>query len=430
MEISRKRFIGGGIAAAAIAGTPQIAPATDALKRASSGLYTPLIPHDAAPRNRRPYTGLDWTKCRQITTTSHGHCETQRQLDEYLRHGYGFMTISNYYPSAPTYPGGTITRYHYHFHSDWPLMVKGVRTEGPFDWNKIIEPIKDGIDTKFRSEFPFDPRKDVPMFPNWPKKMLEAPNAEHHTFVMDDGKVDPYIHLNGLGSFYKSGNIDKYKRYGTRRLGYCAGTGEHWRTSMDRMLKELMFADGGGVTINHPSWSGLKRDLLLEMLDHDPRVLGVEILEERWKGNSERYWDWALSTGRQCFGFFVPDHSIFDRDCGANILVVPEATVHECLKAYRQGNFYGSLHAMGELRFTGIAFDGRMVTASTDKPSMMQVITAMGVVKETKGHSIAWTVPTGLYFDNGPKMNVFARVKAFAIDGSDEIIWSQPYMLM
>ena len=87
--------------------------------------------------------------------------------------------------------------------------------------------------------------------------MLEAPNAEHHTFLMDDGRVDPYIHLNGLGSFYKSGNIDKYKRYGTRSLGYCSGTGEHWRTSMDRMVKELMFADGGGVTIIHPSWSGL-----------------------------------------------------------------------------------------------------------------------------------------------------------------------------
>jgi len=42
---------------------------------------------------------------------------------------------------------------------------------------------------------------------------------------------------------------------------------------------------------------------------------------------------------------------------------------------------------------------------------------------------VAWTVPSGLYFDNGPKMNVFARVKAFATDGSEEIIWSQPFML-
>ena len=103
--------------------------------------------------------------------------------------------------------------------------------------------------------------------------------------------------------------------------------------------------------------------------------------------------------------------------------------MHECLKAYRQGNFYGSLHAMGELRFTSVAFDGRTVSASTDGPAKLQVITAMGVVKETRGVSISWTVPTGMYFDNGPKMNVFARVKAYAADGSDEIIWSQPFML-
>ena len=88
--------------------------------------------------------------------------------------------------------------------------------------------------------------------------------------------------------------------------------------------------------------------------------------------------------------------------------------MHECLRAYRQGIFYESLHALGELRFTGIAYDGKTVAATTDKPSRLQVITAMGVVKETQDRSITWTVPTGLYFDNGPKMNAFARVKASA----------------
>ena len=420
---SRNEFIRGAFATLS-AGSPR---KTQAEQRPA--LYKPLVSHDAPPRNRRPYAGLDWAKCRQITTTSHGHCENQRQLDEYLRHGYGFLTISNYYPSAPAYPGATITKYHYHFHSDWPIVVNGVRTAGPFDWNRIIEPIKDKINSEFRGEFPFDPKKDAPMFPNWPKGMLEAPNAEHHSFLMDDGSCNPYIHLNGVGSFYKSGSIDKYKRYGTRHLGYCAGTGEHWRTSVDRMLRELMFEDGGGVTINHPSWSGLDRNLMLQMLDHDQRVLGCEVLEQGFDGNSENYWDWALATGRQCFGFFVPDHGIFERNCGANILVVPQATVHECLKAYRLGNFYGSLHAMGELRYTGIAFDGKTVAASTDKPARLQVITARGVVKETNGTSIEWTVPNGRYFDNGPKMNVFARVKAFATDGSEEAIWSQAFML-
>jgi hypothetical protein len=437
MNIDRKQFIGGFAAVATSATLPaggEVRGKREEVrgKREDPAVkyaYRPLIAHDAPPRNRRPYAGLDWTKCRQIRTTSHGHCENQAKLDEYLKKGFEFLTISNYYPSAPAYPGGKITKYHYHFNAKWPIMVNGEPKEGPFDWNKIIGPVKDKIDPKYLADFPFDPKNDGPLFPNWPKGMLEAPNAEHHSFRMDDGEIDPYIHLNGLGSFYCSGNIDKYKRYGTYRLGYGAGTGEHWRTSMDRMIKALMFKDGGGVTINHPSWSGLKRDLFLEMLDHDQRVLGVEILEEGWKDNSERYWDWALATGRQCFGFFVPDHGIERRDCGANVLVVPEANAHECLKAYRQGNFYGSLHGVGELKFTNIAFDGKTVTASTDKPARFEVKTAMGVVKEGEGVSVEWTVPSGLYFDNGPKMNVFARVKAFATDGSEEIIWSQPFML-
>jgi hypothetical protein len=99
------------------------------------------------------------------------------------------------------------------------------------------------------------------------------------------------------------------------------------------------------------------------------------------------------------------------------------------LKAYRQGNFYGAAIGLDALAFTNISFDGKTVRATTDKPARLQVITARGVVKETKGTEIAWeVVPEASSV--GPKVDVFARVKAYAVDGSEEELFSQPFMLV
>ena len=193
------------------------------------------------------------------------------------------------------------------------------------------------------------------------------------------------------------------------------------------MIAGLIHPDGGGVTINHPTWTKLDRELMLKLLDHDPRVLGIEVIEgSGW--SSEKYWDWALSTGRQCFGFFVPDWQVEKKVFGVNVLCVPERTVHACLKAYREGNFYGALNGLDELSFTRIAFDGKTVTAATDKPARFEVITARGVVKEAKGQEVSWTVEKEGYWQ-GPGHHVFVRVKAYAVDGSEEVLFSQPFML-
>ena len=47
------------------------------------------------PRNPMPYSGLDFSKCSQIHTTTHGHCTTDDKLKVYLRRGFGFFTMSN-----------------------------------------------------------------------------------------------------------------------------------------------------------------------------------------------------------------------------------------------------------------------------------------------------------------------------------------------
>ena len=69
-----------------------------------------LVTTSAPPRNPHPYANVDWTGVRRVNTTSHGHCVSQQMLDAYLKHGFGLMTISNYYPSAPTMPGKSITK--------------------------------------------------------------------------------------------------------------------------------------------------------------------------------------------------------------------------------------------------------------------------------------------------------------------------------
>ena len=392
-----------------------------------------IISHDAPPRNRHPYKDLDWASAHQIRGTTHMHCKTQDDLDVILKR-IEFLTLSNYYPSAPWWPLAKMTENYYRLHHDFPVTVKRKRVEGPFDWNKIVgQWIKD-LPPERQKEFPF--KEGGKLFKPLPEGVLEAPNAEHHNFFDANGKRIARLHLNSPGSTFASGTFDQWQKrmFQTgERGGYDFGSGEFWKTAVDRMIAELIHPDCGGVTINHPCWSSHERMFLLEMLDYDPRVLGIEVIE----GGScrgETYWDWVLATGRQCFGFFVPDHSIRRKDdaFGVNVLVTPDRTVHGCLKAYRDGNFYGAKRGLNELRFTRISFDGTTVEAETDRPARLAVITAMGVVKEEKRSTvIRWKMEEPSNW-SGPRraIHIFGRVKAYALDGSGEELFSQPYMFV
>ena len=383
-----------------------------------------LVADDAPPRNRRPYADVDWSKSILINTTSHGHCLNQMMLDTYLKHGFGLMTISNYYPSAPYVPGKGMAVGHYLVHHDFPVMVNGKRTGGPFDWSKIVSEWSEELPPELRKSLPF--KVGEPMFPKWPEGILEAPNAEHHGFRLANGRHAGSLHMCAPGSAFKSGTFDAHDKFKTKSHGYEYGSGEFWGTAVDRLIGGLIVKDGGGVTINHPTWTNLRRDLLLDILDWDPRVLGIEVLESGV--NSEHYWDWALATGRQCFGFFVPDWGLKNDIFGVNVLVVPERTVEACLRAYRKGNFYGANRGYGELCFTKLSFDGKFVTAETDKPARFEIKTARGVVKEATGTSVVWEmIPRGS--SRGPHVDIFARVKATAADGCGEQLYSQPFML-
>ncbi|MBR5026152.1 MAG: hypothetical protein IKX48_13895 [Victivallales bacterium] len=413
--MDRRDFIKLMAATTAVAADGSKLFADDAQKKQEDKMKVP-------ERNRRPYSDVDWEHSFQIHTTSHGHCTSQGMMDGYLKRGFGLLTLSNYYPSAPYCPASKMTVNYYRVHHDFPVMFKGVRTNGPFDWNKIVEPWIGEVEEKYRAAFPF--KEGGPMFNPLPEGILEAPNAEHHGFVGSP------THLCAPGSAFASGTFDARNFYKSMSHGYHFGSGEPWRLAIDRMIDGLIYPDGGGVTINHPAWSRLKYEHMMEMLDHDPRVLGIEVYNQGcvksemypWsKAYCEDYWDYALGLGRQCFGFFVPDWSVTE---GTNVLIVKEKTVHECLRAYRQGNWFGAIKGRGILNFTAIRFDGETLLATTDKKARFQVISKQGVVKETETDKLEFKIAKEDY-----GKHIFLRIKAFATDDSGEIIYSQPFML-
>ena len=424
--MTRKEFLNATVAIAATAAGP-VAQAQ--ARGQCAGGTTPC----KTPRNRHPYKGVDWATALQIRGTTHVHCKTQEDLETILKR-IEFLTLSNYYPSAPWWPLAKMTENYYRLHHDFPVMVKDKRVDGPFDWNKIVGQWIKELPAELQAEYPF--KEGGKIFKPLPEGILEAPNAEHHNFRYEDGRGIARLHMNSPGSTFASGTFDQWqkRRFQTgERGGYNFGSGELWSKAIDRMIAELIYPDGGGVTINHPVWSSYDRMFILKILDHDPRVLGMEVIEGG-AGNGEAYWDWVLATGRQCFGFFVPDHSIRRQDgaFGVNVLLTPERSVHACLKAYREGNFYGAKRGLGELKFTRITFNGTTVEAETDKPARFEVITGLGVVKtEKESTAVKWTMG-GQYSWSGPRneAHIFARIKAYALDGSGEELFSQPYMLV
>lgn len=75
---NRREFMAAVAASAAVGG----------LKGAENGeAATPILAHDAPPRNRNPYKDVDWSAAQLVKTTSHVHCKTQDDLDVLLKRG-------------------------------------------------------------------------------------------------------------------------------------------------------------------------------------------------------------------------------------------------------------------------------------------------------------------------------------------------------
>lgn len=313
-----------------------------------------------------PYQELNWDKIQRIQGTTHMHCPNAQYLQNIYDQGIRHMSITNYYPSAPVYPLSS------------------------------------------REDFAEILRED----------MISCPNAEHHGMMLD-GEKTPFepLHVCAPGSTWCSG-----RPQGELPKGIYAS----WRYGFEQLLKHLQFEDGGGIVINHPSWSKLPLSLMTTLLDYDSeRVLGIEIYNDSCEqldnpptGWDLKNWDAILMTGRRCWGFAVPDHhSSPGYHClfrGRNVLLVDEATEHDCLKAYRDGAFYCQLQN-GELAFKKIVMDEQnRLIIETEHAERIDVIADGKVCATVPGNRLEFDLTN---------VKTYCRVEAHS---AEDAIFSNP----
>ena len=274
-----------------------------------------------------PYANVDIATTARILGVTHQHLShssanhARAAYNNIYETGVRHFAISRYRPSLITYP--------FDYENDRFIYVAN-----PFGETEPVEELVEDYAVMI------DIEDDV----------VGCPNAEHvYPLLWTDGgwqKMN-YVHINGLGSFYQS-CLTPNPDYDSTNIGLRVPY-EH---AIRAILAELQFSDGGGVIINHPTWTYNSQSLGLDVqcftcdcLDYDARVLGTDILEG---GHQERLAystynaDKILKTGRRCWLFGQGD---WNQTRGRNELLIPagltrEETEHEVLKAYRKGRFF------------------------------------------------------------------------------------------
>ena len=259
--------------------------------------------------------------------------------------------------------------------------------------------------TNYQPSVPTYPLEDF--FTNIPDNVIGSPNSEKVYTVEYGGN----IHFNALGSFAEG-------------HGHTFRNKVPWKTAFDEIFDQLQYPDGGGITLNHPVYPSNDPESIysfMEMLDYDERVLGIEI----YNSGSLRHlssWDTILSTGRRCWGFAVIDWydaSEERKTYGSNILLVPAFTEEDCLKAYRNGEFYAQLKDTG-LRFTELNCENGVVSVSVNRETIINFISTNGeIVKSVIGTEASYAVSEN---------DVYVRVEAMDIDDQTSRIFSNPFM--
>ena len=165
------------------------------------------------------------------------------------------------------------------------------------------------------------------------------------------------------------------------------------------------------------------------MLDHDPRVLGVEIFNRGGGGKDENgnyqpafftdVWDELLRTGRRCWGFAVIDWQMPTNNWGSNVLLVPEFTEHACLKAYRDGAFYAQIKDIG-LRVSDISVTDKEMSISVNRECEIKFFSAKGCIKTVTGTSATCPITED---------DIYIRAEAIELSDRDSHILTNPVML-
>ncbi|MBR2425955.1 MAG: hypothetical protein IKB16_04350 [Lentisphaeria bacterium] len=378
-------------------------------------------------RNPNPYKDVDWSKAYQIRSTTHMHCTNGKIMKRYVDMGLELAMFSNYYPSAPYYPMNSICENTFKRKQNGYIR-DGVWHHESVDLAGLIDSWKSDLSPDEQAQIPAD--DGAPLFPEVPADLLEAPNAEHHWF--SDASV--YLHITAPGSLATSGSFDIQGKFGVQEKGGIQlGAPIPWRKGFEEIFNQLMIPDGGGIVIAHPTWSHHPLSFLEEMLDSDPRVLGIEVYNHNsqvdFSDFSDSLWDAILSTNRQCYGFFVQDHPSFNHPVLANrwrgkiMLLAEDRTAESCLRALRQGRFYGMITDNG-LRFEEISYDGHYLRARCNKKVCFQIISKQGVIGDViTGTEFCLEIP-----EEDKEKHVFLRVTA--LDGCEEKLFSNAFMLL
>lgn len=310
-----------------------------------------------------PYESVDWDTTRQLHSVNHMHTFSGNPGEDF-----------------------------------WP------RTEADLDGQAVFDSMYDRGIRHFALSNYHPSKPTYPLeayFDGVPDDALGCPNAEH-------GASDVRGHNCTVGSAFESYS------------GYDGTWQEFYRDALD----ELVYEGGGGIVINHPKRTGLPIDDIIERLDFDSRVLGIEAYNHRCEtkyggtGNALSIWDELLLTGRRVFGFFNPDYHArwgetewADETWGRNVLLVPEATEAAAARAYRRGHTYGAFRG-STLAFERIEATEDEIRVETNDASRIDFVSDRRVVQSEYDTDATYDV-------NGKE--TYVRVEALGADDGDRI---------
>lgn len=310
-----------------------------------------------------PYAEVNWSNCQQICSFSHAHARVKNN-------------------------DGT----------------RGTVYQRYLD-NAVSDGARHIAFSNYYPSEPFYPLGD--WFETIPNGIIGCPNAEHHAFIGWGA-----LHMNGIGCTAVTGLPGGLTPIGANMTVEGA---------VPYILNTLQYADGGGITVNHPGWSVMQneqngyyrwtransKDAVLYLLNLDDRVIGMEIhntsslpivgagedSEDNEYVNSVDLWDEILLTGKRCWGFCVPDHETEwgAKWTGRNILLVDSFDEHSCLKAYRNGNFFSKIFD-SNLAFNNIVYTNDTLSVSAPLAESIYVIID-GVRTMYSGNTVNISIP-------------------------------------
>ena len=296
---------------------------------------------------------------KDIKSTCHLHTLRALYFTRAVNAGYEHIAISNYHASKPTVPIA-----------------------------EILPTLND-----------YDASRDVV-----PSEWLESPNAEHVYFTDADEYVGAsartHLHMCSVGSYATSGTDNT-----SAGEGGFEGTVEDFSKAFEEMRQ---YPNGGGITINHPIWSGIDADGMLNLMKI-PHVFAMEIYNANaqhvnGKGYALDLWNEILSTGNQIFGTAVPDHETegsfwFDHlPLGFVHLLCVTKTEKEIMLAYRNGRFYTTIgNDTLLLKYFGIDDNGLVTFKTTDIGTIKFVTSTRNVIVENNNVATFQTNNTDVF---------------------------------